>query len=123
MKAVKSFFASWWMPTVASIACLLVFTLAALQPGLAWAYLANTMLAGFGVSLLCVLSAAIVNLWQKRWAVGISNLGAVPLLVVACLFSFACIVVNSMFGPSEDGFADHLTIPDNIEVSAPESEN
>lgn len=69
----------------------------------------------FTVSLLGVLTAALWNFLRKRWLRGFVNLLGLPVCFVAMLATaFLC-----MFGPSEDGFADNLTIPAGLEISDP----
>ena len=56
---------------------------------------------------------------KKRWGKGIINL----FLILGCgattFFAFGLLMFASMFGPSEDGFADNLKIPEGIEIAEP----
>jgi hypothetical protein len=58
---------------------------------------------------------------KKRWGLGIFNLVLVFGCGRATVFTFA-FLVSSMLGPSEDRFADNLTIPEDIEVADPEED-
>ena len=70
--------------------------------------------------ILGIVAASLWNLIQKRWGKGIVNV----LLVFGCgaatFIAFAFLMFATMFGPSEDGFADNLTIPEGIEIAEPD---
>jgi len=80
----------------------------------------NLLLCITGLSFLGLVAASIWNLVKKRWSTGIIN----ALLVFGCaavtVFTFCFLIFFSMFGPSEDGFADNLTIPKSIEIAEPD---
>ena len=83
------------------------------------AVLANIMFCMVAVAFLGLVGASAWNLSRKRWRIGSIN----ALLIVGCgaatIFSFGFLLFASMFGPSEDGFADNLTIPEGIEIAEP----
>jgi len=64
---------------------------------------------------LMMLFAAIWNFIRKRWETGLSNLLCLPLKV----FFMMALILLSWSVPNEDHFADHLSIPDNIEIAEP----
>ena len=53
---------------------------------------------------------------MRRYMKGIVNLLMLPLLLITSLFG---IISFNMLGPSEDKFAEHLSIPGDIEISEP----
>lgn len=73
-----------------------------------------------GLAFLGLIAASIWNFIQKRRRIGVLNL----LLMVGCgaatLLVAGFLLFASMLGPSEDGFADNLTIPTGIEIAEPE---
>ena len=72
-----------------------------------------------GVSFLGILVASIWNLIKKRWATGLANFILVPVCLIITLVVMAALTFSSIFGPSDDGFADNLTIPQGIEITNP----
>ena len=73
----------------------------------------------FTVSLLGVLCASLWNFLRKSWRKGFLNLLGLPV----CFTAMLATALLCMFGPSEDGFADNLAIPANLEISEPLPEN
>lgn len=78
----------------------------------------------FGMCLFAFLglvAASFYNLIRRRWRLGFIQ----ALLVFGCavitFFISGYVLFAAMLGPSEDGFADNLTIPEGIEISEPES--
>lgn len=69
-----------------------------------------------------IIAASIWNLIKKRWKLGLINLFLVFGCGVATVFAFILLMLASLLGPSEDGFADNLTIPDGIEIAEPETD-
>lgn len=96
------------------------FTITGMSRWKTLAIVSIVLFCGAVLTFLGIIAASIWNLIKKRWVVGVINL----LLVVGCgaatVFAFGFLLFVSMFGPSEDGFADNLTIPDNIEISDPD---
>lgn len=114
-RGLAGYFGSWWIPSALS----LVLLAAAGGFEFAGAYRFAAVSGAFGlafpVSLLGVVAAALWNFVLKRWRRGFLNLLGLPVCFVAMLaVAFLC-----MFGPSEDGFADNLTIPTGLEISDP----
>lgn len=72
------------------------------------------------LAFLGIIAASIWNLISKRRREGIINL----LLAFGCgvvtVFAFGFLMFASIFGPSEDGFTDNLTIPEGIEIADPD---
>lgn len=120
---LKLYFSSWWLPALLFLVLLGSFTATAIPR---WKFLAIVVEGLFCLVALAffgVIAAAIWNLIQQRWAKGIINV----LLVFGCgataIFAFGFLMFASMFGPSEDGFADNLTIPDGIEIAEPDQDS
>ena len=84
----------------------------------------NGLLVTAGLALLGMLAACVWNLSvsNRRWAQGLANLLLLPVCGMAAVYAFGVIMFTSMFGPSEDGFADNLVIPANIEITEPGKE-
>lgn len=99
---------SWWLPSA-------VF-LPVVTPLLAGFAEYEPYLLIVSLALLGIFAAALVNLYKKHWRTGMANLLS---SVVCCIISLLAIVLYAKFGPSEDGFADNLTIPTNIEIAIP----
>ncbi len=121
-RILESYFNIWWLPTLVFLVFLGGFTVATIPHWKPFVIIANGMIVLVGIALLGVLAASLWNLVKKRWEKGIINLLLLPVCGVAAFFVFGFLMFASMFGPSEDGFADNLTIPDNIEVSEPKNE-
>ncbi len=74
------------------------------------------------LSLLCILPAALWNLVRKRWANGLFNLLSFALCVCVAVAGFILLLPLLFFGPSEDGFADRLSLPEGVALAEPEPE-
>ncbi len=114
--------ASWWIPSAFAFCMLIAFVLTCVLSSKHLVLLGNGMLILLGSSLLGILAASIWNFVKKRWGRGTVNLLMFPVSLVVTfivgLLMFS-VMFDSVFGPSEDGFADNLTIPDNIEIAEP----
>ena len=116
------YFTSWWLPFVVALSILLLFVVVVVV-GLTCPNFKSIHFLGTGffillkVALVGILFAAIWNLTRKRWVKALINL--LLMLPILIPFVFYFLLIYSLFGPSEDGFADKLTIPENIEISEP----
>ncbi len=70
-------------------------------------------------SLLGILIAGVRNFIRRQWRLGLLNLFTLFLGLVAFMAAMSFLMMLSMFGPSEDGFADQLTIPPDLAVTEP----
>ncbi len=115
-----SYFASKWRPALVFLIVLACMTGAAISriPFLVMA--ANGLFILALIALLGVVAAAIWNLLKKRWSEGIVNVLMIVACAVAACMAFAAIMFASLFGPSEDGFADELAIPEGLECAIPD---
>lgn len=79
----------------------------------------NLLSWAISLSIFGILFAGIRNLIRRQWRTGLLNLLTLPLVLVAVAAAGSFLVFYSMFGPSEDGFADQLTIPPDLVVAEP----
>ncbi len=86
------------------------------------AFASNGLFCAAALAFLGLVVASVGNLMRKRWGNGIINLVLVLVCGVVTLIVFSSVLFASMFGPSEDGFADNLTIPEGIEIAEPAAE-
>jgi len=128
---IRNFFAaylaSWWLPAV----CYLGLLLLLVPIVFAGTRLTNATARGtcelfttglfllLGLLFLGIAFAFLWNLLNKRWLRGVANLAALVVCGGASMMVLGFIAMEAMFGPSEDGFADNLTIPTDIAVANP----
>ena len=117
-RAITGYFGSWWIPT--AFALMLLATAGGLEfaGSYRFAALSGAFSLAFTVSLLGILAAALWNFLKKRILRGFLNLLGLPV----CFAAMMAVAFLCLFGPSEDGFADNLTIPDGLEISEPRTE-
>jgi hypothetical protein len=116
-KPQTGYFNSWWLPALVYL-CLLGSFATAVVVG--WRLLANVLFCLAGLAFLGLMAASIWNFISKRRRFGVINL----LLIFGCgaatVFVLGFMMFASLFGPSEDGFADNLMIPEGIEIAEPD---
>lgn len=116
-----SYLSSTWVPSVLFLGAWLAFMISAMS---AWAVLrlsACGLLLMAGVAWLGILGAAAWNICNRQWRAGMVNLLMLPAALAIGFVSLGLAVAAPVFGPSEDGFADHLTIPKDLAIAEPES--
>lgn len=118
-RILTRYFNSWWLPALVYICLLGGFTISAIQQWRPLTYMANALFCVTSLAFVGLIATSIWNLIKKRWGVGVINLLLVFGCGVATVIAFGSLMFASMFGPSEDGFADHLTIPEGIEIADP----
>lgn len=116
------YFNSWWLPALVFLILLGGYAVTAIFRWTPFEPVASGLLVAAGLALMGMLAACLWNLINKRWAKGIVNLLLLPVCGMATVYAFGVIMFASMFGPSEDGFADNLVIPANIEITEPGKE-
>jgi len=121
-KLLKLYFNSWWIPAFVYMIVLVCFTITAHPQLMQSSLAAEGFLCVAGLAFLGLIAAAVWNLTKKRWGRGISHGLLAGVCGAATLFAFLLVAIASMFGPSEDGFADNLTIPEGIEIAEPDSD-
>lgn len=118
-RAAANYFNSWWLPAAAFLVVLGGFAATATSVWRPFAVAAQVLFCTGAATFLGIVAACIWNFLKKRWMMGIANLILIPVCGVATVYVFAFLIFNTMFGPSEDGFADNLKIPTDIEVAEP----
>lgn len=115
-------FAPWvWLPFLSGIGGLAVLVAAGvLLP--AWQSLQLGGLGVFALSVGYFLVQTIARLAGKRWRNALFAFLRLTALVGLLVPVLGLLLVSPFFGPSEDGFADHLTIPEGIEIAVPEND-
>ncbi len=76
-------------------------------------------LAGLVTALLYFPLQCIVRLFQRQWLGALFALLRLVALVFLAFLALSASVTISFLGPSEDHFADNLTIPEGIEIAEP----
>lgn len=119
-KLLARYFNSWWLPALVQLCLLGGFVKSALATWQPLGVLADILFCMAGLALLGLIAASIWNFIQKRRGVGLIQV----LLVFGCgaasVLALGLVMFASMFGPSEDGFADDLTIPEGLEIAEPD---
>ena len=129
LKRIFNFYIyKWWAPTVSTfllLGCFFLITVASvfLPKFSLLSYLALALFILFTISFLGILIASIWNFIVKKPKTGFANLLMLPASGVISVIVLCSLAVFSMFGPSDDGFADNLIIPEDIEIAEPMSEN
>lgn len=121
-RILTRYFNSWWLPALVYICILGGFVITAVVRWRPLAILANVLFWVAGLAFLGLITATIWNFIQKRRRIGVINLLLIVGCGVATIFALGFVMFASMFGPSEDGFADNLTIPEGIEIADPDQD-
>lgn len=118
-KALAYYFNSWWLPVLvfACIAC--ATAIAMLSPYKLTELVLGLLLDIAGLAFLGMIAAAFWNLIKRRWAKGCANAIFAFGIGKATMLAVGYLLVSFMFGPSEDGFGDNLTIPEGLEIAVP----
>ena len=114
-------FAPWvWVPFLLGVAALGVLVLSSMVPMgevLGWAGVVF-----FGLCIGYFLIQCIARLVEKRWRSAVFAFVRLAALVALAIPAMGVLMMLSMFGPSEDHFADKLTIPEGLDISEPVSD-
>ncbi len=117
-----TYFTSRWLPSLVYLGLLAGFSGVALSTWRPLVVAANCLTGMMGIALLGLLAVSIRHFIKKEWSRGVTGL----FLIVGCGFAtvLAAIFLTfaTMFGPSDDGFADNLKIPEGIEIAEPEQD-
>lgn len=119
---LKAYFSSWWLPATVFLVLLGGFAVTALPRWRPLQVVNTSLLFAAGLALVGILAAAVWNLARKRKAIGIVNLILLPVCGVVAIALFVLLMLIWMFGTSDDGFADNLAMPTDIEVAQPGEE-
>lgn len=116
------YFTSWWLPSLVYLGLLAGFSAVALSTWRPLVVAANCLTGMMGIALLGLPAVSIRHFTKKQWSRGVTSL----FLIVGCGFATVLaagfLALATMFGPSEDGFADNLKIPEGIEIAEPEQD-
>lgn len=121
-RIVSAYVESWWLPGAICLLSVVGFIATALvrwRPAVVAAYV---LLLCVVLAFLGIVCAGVWNLVKRRWAKGLVDFVMLGVCGVAAFLAVGFLVMASMFaafGTGEDGFADDLTIPADIEVSEP----
>jgi hypothetical protein len=112
-------FAPWIrIPLIAGVAGLGLMVCAAFLPMrvplLAWAGM-----AAYACALVYFLVQFVARLWRKHWKQAAFAALRMGVLLVLLVPAAMMLLMASFFGPSEDHFADRLTIPAGIDIAEP----
>ena len=128
-RAITRYIHSWWRPAICGSALIAVFIslvyfawvrpLAA--PEVVWTS-AIIALLGFAIAYLILALSILWFLFRRSWR----KLGTHSLVLLLFSLEFFCVMgmvmAMMMMGPNQDHFADNLTIPENIEITEPISQ-
>ena len=106
-----------WLPLCLTFATIVLFVVA--PRGLAYAWLGNTISIVFLSCLAYFLLLMLLRLIQRRWSSAIAALVCLIASLVAVVPAIALVIASMALGPSEDGFADNLEIPEDIVLEDP----
>ena len=114
-------FAPWnWIPFLLGAAALGLGVASSAFPALSFA---SAPAAGlFALVLIYFLTQCVHRLIRKSWRSAIFSFLRLVGLIVIAVPALGFMVMLSFFGPSEDHFADNLTIPEGIDISEPLSD-
>lgn len=118
-KFLARYFNSWWLPALVYVCLLGFLTITTFSRWKTPPILTFVLFCIAGIAFWGIVAASIWNLVRKRWKLGVINL----LLVFSCgvaTVALSLLFFISTFGPSKDGFADNLTIPEGIEIADPD---
>lgn len=123
-KLIARYFNSCWLPALAALVILAFSMITGLSSPRckSLAIVSMGLLIILGFLIIGILAASIWNMIKRRFVKGFINFLMLPLVAAFSIFTIGFLIVFSMLGPSEDGFADELTIPGNIDVSEPLNE-
>lgn len=77
-------------------------------------------LVGVGATLLYFFVQCIARLAERRWKGALFVFLRLIGLTVLAFLVFGGLLFTSLYGPSEDHFADNLMVPEGIEIAEPE---
>ena len=108
-----------WLPLLVFLCLLAASSALSILRSNIWAGPANALTMAALASFVGLPLAGIFNLVRRQWETGLLHLLAMPVGVVAVVGAMFFMMMFSMVGHSDDGFADSLVIPPNLEVAVP----
>ena len=115
----KAYFDRPWMPLLVFLCLLAASAALSLPRSKIWAVPANVLAVAALAAFLGMPVAATRNWVRRQWKTGLLHLLAMPAAVLAFAGAMLALMTYSMMGPSDDGFADALVIPPDLEVADP----
>lgn len=115
----RAYRTGWWTPSVVYLALILAGLGLALVP---WrpCQAAAALVFGGGIAAFAgILVASALRFVDRKVVEGFYQLLLAVLCLVASAVAVGAFVAGSLFGPSEDGFADGLAIPEGMKVAEP----
>ncbi|MBL9182798.1 MAG: hypothetical protein JNN17_11710 [Verrucomicrobiaceae bacterium] len=116
----ESYFTSWWLPPLVYLGILAAFSGVALSSWRPLVVAANCLTGMMGIALLGLFAVSIRHFIKRQWSKGFLSLLLIVGCGVATVMAAGILAFSTMFGPSEDGFADSLKIPEGIVIAEPE---
>jgi hypothetical protein len=116
----ESYFTSWWLPPLVYLGILAAFSGVALSSWRPLVVAANCLTGMMGIALLGLFAVSIRHFIRRQWSKGFVSLLLIVGCGVATVMAAGFLAFSTMFGPSEDGFADSLKIPEGIVIAEPE---
>ncbi|MGD9781795.1 MAG: hypothetical protein AB7V14_06545 [Kiritimatiellia bacterium] len=108
-----------WLPLLVFLCLLAASSGLSLLRSKCGAVSANVLTVAALASFVGLPLAGIFNLVRRQWKTGLLHLLAMPVGVVAVAGAMFFMMMYSMMGPSDDGFADSLVIPPDLVVAEP----
>ncbi|MFM7605671.1 MAG: hypothetical protein ACKO8Z_10805 [Prosthecobacter sp.] len=121
---MKPFFSKygglWWLPAVIYLGLLGLVITVELLPWGSRKWVSEMLSWCSGIAFLGIVGVSVRHFCKKQWRKGFLGLFLSTCCALATMLVISLLMVASMFGPSKDGFADHLHIPSDIVISEPE---
>jgi hypothetical protein len=121
---MKRFFSKyggrWWLPALIYLGLLGLVMTAELLPWGPRKFVSEVLSWCAGIAFLGIVGVSIRHFCKKQWRRGFISLFLAVCCVATTMIVLGFFMFASMFGPSEDGFADHLHIPSDIVIAEPE---
>jgi hypothetical protein len=117
-RCVALYFNSWWLPGLVFLILLGGFTSTEISN---WtpAIMDKVLVFAAGLAFLGLIAASAWNLLKERWTKGVINVVLVFVCGAITNFAFGFLVDFFVFGQDQDGFADNLEIPSDVQIVEP----
>lgn len=116
----KAYFDRPWIPLLVFLGLLASGAALSLLRSKIWAVPANALTLAAFVAFLGMPVAVTRNWVRRQWKTGLLHLLAMPAAVLAFVGAMLAMMAYSMMGSSDDGFADSLVIPPDLEAAVPQ---
>lgn len=119
---LERYFRLWWLPPLIYLGLLVSFSVAGLSSSRSLSRVADGLLCIACLAFVGVIAVALRHSIHKQWSKALVGLLLIGACGLATIFAAGFLAFASMFGPSEDGFADDLKMPVGIEIAEPEQD-